>query len=236
MKTNLWRMAVGLTASLVVGGTALVLAAPAALAAPPVTSAIPVPGLAANCPSGTNSVGQGGPAPVGGGVTATGASGTCTLELAKATVGKADFGANTILSATSMCTVGNSGGPPTSSAFYGGATITATTTIVTPDGYTLNFNVPVTDPATGNSGRIAVQIVKGGTVINLAETLCSGASYPLSAHLNTDSGPALSPVSTGGHSGTSSALLLLVGALVAFVVVNLTVVRGYRRRHNGSTA
>lgn len=229
MTNNLWRAAAGFTASLVVGATALVLSAPAAFALPPTTSAIPVPGLVANCPPASNSVGSG--ITTINGIAFTGMSGECTLTQAHAAVGSSKFGNNTILSATSRCTVN---GTPTSSAFYNGMTITGAQTIVTPDGYTLNFNVPVT---TGTqAGRIAVQIISpGGTVTNVAETLCMGAAYPLNANLNTSPAQALSPVPSSSHSGPSSALLLLGGALVAFVVVNVTGVRRYRRRHGGGT-
>ena len=233
-------MAAGLTASLLITGTFVILGAAPSYAVPPTTTvATPIPGLSAVCtpPPASKSVGQGGPAPVGFGVTATGAGGVCTSSvtgfMAKASVGRTTFGANTVLSATAMCQDANtpSGQPVTvtSSAFYNGATITATTTIHTVDGYTLNFNVRTPN------GAIALQIITpGGDVVNIAQVSCGGAAYPLNASLNTDQ-RVLSPVVSGGHSGGPvSPFMLLLAALAAFLAVNFTVVRRYRHRHNGT--
>jgi hypothetical protein len=214
--------------SLLAGATLLVFAAPAAWAAPPVTTTSPAPGFTASCPPTTNSVAAA--SATVSGVNLTGINGTCTLTQAHAAVSVAQFGANSAFSLRADCTVN---GTPTSSAVYNGSTITGFVTIHTADGYTLIFNVPVTTPS-GN-GRIALEIITpSGAVVDLAEVLCQGAAYPLSAQLNTQQAPALSPVSTSGHGGgTSTALLLLGGALVAFVIVNLTAVRRFRHRHNG---
>ena len=185
--SNTWnagRMAAGLTASLLITGTFVILGAAPSYAVPPTTTvATPIPGLSAVCtpPPASKSVGQGGPAPVGFGVTATGAGGACTSSvtgfMAKASVGRTTFGANTVLSATAMCQDANtpSGQPVTvtSSAFYNGATITATTTIHTVDGYTLNFNVRTPN------GAIALQIITpGGDVVNIAQVSCGGRGLP----------------------------------------------------------
>lgn len=233
MAHNLWRTAAAATASAVIIGTMVVLGASAAYAAPPVTSAIPVPGLVANCPPPSNSVGSG--ITTINGIAFTGMSGECTLTQAHAAVGSSKFGNNTILSANSTCTVN---GTPTSSAIYNGMTITGSQTIVTPDGYTINFNVPVM--VGGQAGRIAAQVVApgpGGSVTAIAETLCAGAAYPLTASLDTNQPQSLSPVSSSSsHSGPSTSLLILGGALVAFVIVNVTGVRRYRQRHNGTAA
>jgi hypothetical protein len=214
--------------SLLAGATVLVFAAPAAWAAPPLTTTSPAPGFTASCPPSTNSVAAG-TATISG-VKLTGINGTCTTSQAHAVVSVAQFGANAAYSLRADCTVN---GTPTSSAVYNGSTITGQETITTADGYILRFNVPVS--VGGQAGRIALEIVTpSGAVVDLAEVLCAGAAYPLSAQLNTQQPSGLSPVSTSSHGGgTSTALLLLGGALVAFVIVNVTAVRRFRHRHNG---
>lgn len=229
LKTRTLRStAAGLGISLLAGATVLLFAAPAAWAAPPVTTATPAPGLTASCPPSPNTVGAG--TDTVSGVSLIGLDGSCTLTLAHAAVNVAMFGANSAFSITANCTVN---GTPSSSAVFNGMTITATETIHTADGYTLNFNVPVT--VGSQTGRIALQIITpSAAVVNLSEVLCAGAAYPLNAQLNTQPAPALSPVSTPGHGGgTSTALLLLGGAVIAFVIVNVTAVRRFRHRHSG---
>ncbi len=207
-----------------VGVFAALGAAPALASTSGDPTTTPVPGLSASCPPGPPGAADSGIQTING-ISFVGMSGECTLTQAHAAVGSSSFGANSILSATSDCTVN---GTPTSSAVYNGMTITSTETIVTPDGYTLSFNVPVS--VGGQAGRIAVVIKSpGGTTTNVAETVCTGAVYPL----QVSQPQTLSPLPSASHkSGSSSALLLLGGALVAFVIVNVTGVRQYRRKHN----
>jgi hypothetical protein len=228
------RIAAGLTSSLLMIGLVVALDAAPALAAPPTTGAIPTPGLTANCPPPSDSVGSG--ISTISGVNFVGSSGECTLTQAHAAVGSSTFGANTILSADSRCSVD---GVPTSVAIYNGMTITATTSITTADGYTLFFNVPATSG--GASGRIAVVIVGHGATVNVAETLCAGAAYPIlvaplqqssaqSASLgNAQNAGLVQNGSSGGSHGISSLLILLL-AVGGLVIVNVAAVRTFRHR------
>jgi hypothetical protein len=160
--------------------------------------------------------------------------------MGKATVSIAAFGANQVLSITSMCLT--SSNTPTFVAVYKGNSISGPTTIVTSDGYTLNFGVPATNGTL--TGITALQIITpGGADIRLATTYCQGA-YPLSvATAKPSAGTNLGKQQPAGFTSQAShgpaarsfpALLVLGVAILAFLGVNVLGARTFRRRQHTS--
>ncbi|HEX3426899.1 MAG TPA: hypothetical protein VHT30_12255 [Acidimicrobiales bacterium] len=218
-------------------GLGLAGATPASAQTPPLAIATPLsPTIligSATCPGGPTSVSLAGLDLAGVSVGAL--AGSCsdtgaTASAASITTGSL-LGSLGIGAVSSTCTVdGTSSSSVVLTSALGGLSGTVTTpqTVVVIAGFlTVNLNVDTSTATT--TGKIAVQIVAGGTTTDIAAVSCAIGVYPMAISSVNAAAPGL-PAPAGHSSGASFPEMFLIAAGGVFLLANFAGFKIFRRR------